>query len=266
MSALAIVLGAALAAAPGGARRLAVVPVVLAEPNAEVSEVSVLAEVGEVLRYRGKLQPIPLEELLTSAEGFRGCGADTMCLTERLGTADVSLGLVVLVNAKLAPAFVSVQLLDVLERRTVAQSRGPAAESVSTDLRARVARVLRDAGYEESGRLIVDAVPSGSEVTISPPATPEPNLRDTFIVPPGPYTITVSHEGYASTERHEVVEIGRDTRVSVVLEANESVLRSPWLWVALIAAATAGATTAILLASRGDPRICITADPIPCDR
>jgi hypothetical protein len=81
----------------------------------------------------------------------------------------------------------------------------------------------------------------------------------TIFVDAGRYRLHAMLADYEDVDSEVVVEAGEETSLSFELHPRSTWIESPWLWIAFGAAAVAGVTTAIVVASRSDPdTVCIS--------
>lgn len=128
-----------------------------------------------------------------------------------------------------------------------------------------VARGLRAALAEhwgQSGRVSVRGTPLGAEATLDRHSCVTPCVLARL--PSGPQTLELRAPGHTSVRREVVVPAGGTTEVDITLEPEDSVLSSPWLWVAVAAIASAGVVTAVVLASGDSGPLCFSPDEARC--
>ena len=259
-------------AAPAGNinNTLAVLPIV--SPASAASQSDVFRAVGQATRRRLGVQLLSIEEVfVANQEGLvsrvRDCGPDVQCIANRMRRFRARLGLVIVYDRSISPAILGLQLVDTDAGQLVDQTLdeiddgGPPFAMIAR----RTGELLEKAGYVEAGRLTVDVDPAAAQVRLQSGVEPDLGSPHVFTLPPGAYRIIAEQPGYAPAQAAVRIDGGRDTRISLRLEAQTSVWASPWLWVAVGVVVLGAVTAGAVVASQPDPRVCFSFEGRSCD-
>ena len=241
--------------------------------DAQLSAVSLLEQAQKVIDYCPALESLSRADLFGPATADVGnallaCGTDYGCMAARLSRAAVEVGLEVMVNTRLKPPIVTSTLIfgpsDVVT--SVAELEGD-PRGTAARLEAHLFEILERSGYEIGGRLSVDVTPGDATVELDPRGEPDPRAPNVFTLPPGEYAVTAHRDGYEPLTARVEIHAKRPQRVSLELVEAASWLDSPWLWIALGAAAAGATFGAIAIASGGDDArgtLCLANAPTDC--
>ena len=172
----------------------------------------------------------------------------------------MQLGLEIIVDAGVNPAFVSTRLIEAKSAKVVGEAISEDA-ATTVALRTTVRSLLDQQGHRAHGRLVVQTTPIGAQVDVQPSA----GIVAGGLHAPGPYRIVATHEGYDGATAAGELRAHETEYVTLRLEeSSRSVFASPWLWVVVAGAATAG----IVAASSGAPAdytLCQGSNPAACE-
>lgn len=249
-------------AAPPAPKRLAVLPVLVGDPE----RLTVSSAFLGTLRA-AELRPVRVmsvddyffQDGRELSQRARACGEDTGCLADALAVFQADLGLVLIAHAEVVPPLLGLVLVDTA-RRAVLADRYEVLEAGSfPDAVARAAaHVLEEAGISQYGRLEVVVDPSDAVVEVAEGTRPEPGSGHLFTLAPGRYPVRVLAPGHTEATREVEVLPGAVTRLDLRLEPAPDPLRSPWLWGSLaFAALAAGVVTALVLVEGQSPEACL---------
>jgi hypothetical protein len=250
--------------------RLAVLPIIVPGTKGGATLSSVIDDVGRATAFR-RMKLASNEEMFAAGSGdlssrVRDCGSDIGCIAERLRAFDARFGLVVVVNAALDPPLISLQLLDIDDRKMIAQNAAelaPEEKTISEAVSERAKKIFEQAGWPQLGRIVVEVAPARAKITLGDQA-PDEGAPNVFTVSPGRYLVRAELDGYASGSAEAVAIAGKDTRVGLTLEEEKSLLSSPWLWAAIGVAAAGGAAAAIIATRPTERCLCITVNGSAC--
>lgn len=255
---------------PVAENALAVVPVIVDGEHGHATISSIYDDVASSVARVIGLRLISSEEMFAHDSGATtrvlDCGAEVMCLADRLRGFDARLGLVVVVNLRDQPPLVALRLVDTEARRMLADAVGPldAGESdVSSAIRSRVSTLLASAGHPIAARVVVKPMPANAVVSIAG-VMPERGSTNAFRIPPGRYIVKGTLDGFVSRAIEIDATSGADIDVSMMLEPESSIFASPWLWAIVGAVVLAGTTTAVIIATEPSRR-CVCFEE-PCTR
>lgn len=159
----------------------------------------------------------------------------------------------------------SYRLIDAHEPMTQRSVGVEVSHDAVPTIGALVTRALREALPEhwgQAGQLSIRGTPSGAEATLGRRSCVTPCVLSRL--PSGPQVLELRAPGHTSIQRDVVVRAGATTEVDIALEPEDSVLSSPWLWIAAAAIASAGVVTAVALASSGSGPLCFSPDEARC--
>jgi hypothetical protein len=251
-----------LAAAPK--KRIAVVANSINRPenDAELGAIAPSDEAASAASYALGLTIVAASEMLETKLGdqIRDCGAEVRCIAARLKNADVALALLIVADLGLRPPLVTARVVDAEREKVISTSIAEvSAGGLSLAVKTAAAKSLERAGFVIGGRLAIDTSPPSARVQIGHSSTPgTPNL---FVVGAGVHEVSASHDGYTSTSTRALVRAGRDTRVWLELAPSESILGSPWFWVAVAGVALAAGGAVFFFAPGSGPRpLCQSRD------
>jgi hypothetical protein len=268
---------AALASSPASAeavpaRRLAVLPVIIAG-DARTSVSTVFDAVQAAGDLRLGLEVMTLDEYYSHegaeiAESALACGQDTACMSQKLAPLSTDLGLVVVINRELDPPLLSVLLLDTQNRRVAAESYGQfkgGIDRIGNELERITAGFFDRLQIPKAGRLVVAVEPKGARLLIPGDYPSDRGQPNAFTVPPGTYEVVATLDGYRRSTAAAIVKSGETTAMALRLEPEGSLLSSPWFWVGTGAVVAVAATTIILLTRPTESCVCvITAQNNEC--
>lgn len=247
---------AALAAEP---LSLAVVPIVADGPPESAS--AVISGADLAITHRASVAMIRPEEVFSRADAAtraEDCAGELRCLSGWLEGVKARLGVVVIVSA--ARDRVSLELIDAAEQRTLGQRTGAFSGGALRDrVRAWLSELLDAAGHPELGRLQV-IVPPDAALRLDGVPVAITDSKAELAIARGVHQLVVTAPGHLPRELEVSVEQGQTRSLKVELEAEPTLLESPWLWIGVGAVAVAtGALIGVLAARPTD--LCIMPDP-----
>lgn len=246
--------------------RLAILPIVQEGPNGSASLSAIFGAITAAASTRGGLRVIKYEEMfIASQEGLvdrvRDCGPDETCIAARLRRFNARFGMVVVIDFELSPPLLSITLLDTDASKKLGEHLGELAKTDEASIVARLdreARALLDAaGFQESGRLVVDVSPPSATVALEGGVAPDPGTAGIFTLPAGDYRVHASAEGWFPGSTNATVKSGEETRVALDLKEEVVWWKSPWLWGAAGVVVVGATTAAIVVATRPQPCFCV---------
>jgi PEGA domain-containing protein len=260
----------ARAAEPGSdAARLVVVPVIIGDDGA-LSASSIYDDVAKAAAHRRGIAVVGYDEIATNDEAggldeFLNCGVNAACIAARLAPLRASLALIVLVDLRSDTGLIALRLLDGETRRISSSSTGTvteARERLSRELRERASRLFGLAGYPASARILIRPKPDAALVEVDgKPTEGPPHVLE---LPPGRHRFRALLEGYEAKEL--TLEVSENAEAEVVLELmrEPGILESPWFWIAIGAAITAGATGFYFATRRSTTCVCAGLPDLMC--
>jgi hypothetical protein len=255
--------------------RVAIVPIVGADDRAGIQRV--VDAVGPAVEEHYGLTPIALDELyhLELTTTVPRCGTDQACVRAAIQSSGAGLGVVVVLNRRIEPMIVQVELVSVDPSvepvRSAPTSLGP-SEDEDAALDRLTKEVLRRAKHQRAARIEVVSEPRDATIAIDGVVQSSDRERRSIKVQPGTRKITVTREGYFAFDAQRLLAAGDVWELEARLEAKPedgSLLASPWFWVATIGAVVAGAVvTGVAVSGTGERRICVfnpeNTDPCRC--
>lgn len=248
--------------------RIAVLPIVLQDANVlgDLTPETVYTAAQKVLSHTLEIEPLHKEEISpVLRDAIDYCASDLACLSARFRSQQIDLALEVIVNARLDPALVTVQLIDSERGVAVANAVEESSKraSIGPIVERAVERVLVAAGHSFGGAAQIAVSPADAILSIEP--QPSRKSATTFVAPAGIYRVTAEREGYEAATREIVLAKGTDSFLEIRLEEKNSLLSSAWFWAGVGAAAVAAGVVAIVLTSGSELRVCQARDPALCD-
>lgn len=235
-------------------KRVAVTANIINRPenDTELGAIAPYEEAVAAVSYAIALSVVSSSELLESGLGdqLRDCGADIRCISARLRNAGVELALLVVADLGLKPALVTARVVDANKGQVVSTAIAElGVEGLARAVKNGVTRSLERAGVTIGGRVIIETAPPNALVAVGA-HEPTAAVASAAVLAPGEYPVRAAQDGFVETSTRAVVRAGRDTRVYLALKPSESVLGSPWLWVAIAGVAAAAGGTIFFLARR----------------
>lgn len=271
----ALLVGAATAdAANDPADTLAVVSVVSGAADAPITAGRLEAAVATAADLRVGVRLVrnrALDHVRAGklAAAVRRCGSDLRCAAAAFQVAGVQLGLIVGINLAFDPAFVSLNLVDALAGTGAAQWAGDVAATAAAleaTLVERTGPLLDRVGYALGGRVLVQATPADTAISLERDGVRFAGAEGRFTVPAGRYTVVATHPGLDDATEDVLVLQGQTSQVVLTL-SEPSVASSPWLWLGVAAAVLAGGavTTAVLVGQGRQHCVCVTLPGGACE-
>lgn len=275
----ALLLAALAIAAPEAmpAKRLAVLPSIVAGETGRATSQQVYDATANTSGWRLGLETLSYNELFIDgtdpiAKQLRACGAQAPCLAKVMGSHRIDSVLTVIVNFAVEPPLVTLGLIDGRTGDTVlsdvAELSGRPLEML---LAERCEKILDDAGFQRAGEATVTVQPAGGVVEMADGTlVRRTEAQSTFRAVPGTYRVDIRREGHESTTREVTIVSGRNVAVDVILtpvEVEETLVEKPWFWVVIGAAAAGAATAAVVVATSGGDDVgclCVATPNSPC--
>lgn len=250
--------GAANASTSPEKTRIAVVANIVnrAENDIELGSIAPFDEASNAASYAIDVAVVSGSEMLETKLGdqLRGCGADIRCISARLEQAGVARAVLVVADLGLAPGLVTARVVDAAQVRVVGTALVEVGgEGLRAAVKSAVTRAMEKAGMAIGGRLTIETSPANAEVQLgASKINAAPGLANIFVLPPGNYPVSAAHDGFVPTSTTAVVQLSRDTRVWMELQAEDSIFGSPWFWVALGGAAVIAGGAVVWAVRPGD--------------
>lgn len=260
--------------------RLAIVARVISRPGVELEldQAGLFEVLAKSAAFARELEVLPWATMSAAPidDALRRCGSGVDCMATLLrerARADLALWVVADLGA---PArLLSVRLVDCDASRVIAQEINELSArdaELAPPITQAVLAVLGEAGHAAGGRLVVEVDPPGAELSVGAGLAPDGESKHSYWVGLDEgRTRRVVHVG-ARLAGHEdaaleaEVESGKETRVALVLEREQSPLASPWLWVGAALAVAAGVTAVAMVSRSGERGLCMVRDlSQPCD-
>ncbi|MBI2376167.1 MAG: PEGA domain-containing protein [Deltaproteobacteria bacterium] len=241
---------------------------VLASPAAAASLARAVEEQAD--RHEG-VRVLRAEEIFVAdaqdlPKTLLGCGPNAECLSASLTRLGARLGIVVSVNHYARPAFVDVRVVDTEKKEIVGSAPGPAdpaAGTIEAQVCERTRALLEKIGHPLAAALRVDSVPPDATLELS--AAGLSRKLSTGVserVPPGAWTLRLSHEGY--DEYVEPIELAPGERASRRIQLEEMKSGFPWLLTGVIVGViVAGVVTYVVL--NRPTCLCLGPENLPCE-
>jgi hypothetical protein len=267
------------------------------EPGIETS--SFHRALGEVVRTRPGIALLTEEEAF--AEGndatreLKRCGPELACLQALLTRRAIELALLLVVDTRLDPPLVSVELVraqgaaqepgpaqgTARESQEPGHARGAARESrlVQEAARSELAlvlpslmrRALDQGGLVEGAELSIAVEPIDANISIAgldPGVVLAPGARR-IVLPAGAYEIVATHAARTTERRRVELARGEVRSVSIVLAApivERAVFEEWWFWVGVgvVVAGAATASTWAITREPGSSCVCAKNEPASC--
>ncbi len=236
-------------------------------PVIDGPEIERLADTA--LSFTPRARPISRAEGRDIAleDKLRDCGYDVECVTKLALVARAHWVLMTIVNAELSPPLIASRLVEVASGKIIAERAAPmpAEGRVADAVLQQLLDVLVAGRFDVGGRLVVRPVPPDAKVSVTPsPMAPFAGE----LLAPGAYEALIEHDGYAARTESVVLRLGATTTLDVALEAEGSIVSSPWLWLGLgVLVVGAAATGAAFALSGGDQVVdfCHAGSPDSCN-
>lgn len=206
-------------------------------------------------------------QLKDAAIDLSACGSNTACTSALIARAGADQGLVVVVNFAASPAIATLQLLGANRGTAIATDLveiKSAGVEVAEAIGASVERILLRAKHARGGRLIVETKPEDAIVELDGVdaairAAFTANTRAIALPPAESIRVSARREGHRAQQQDVAIRAGETTRVHFELEAETSILESPWFWSGAIGAVAAAAaiTAAVIARSNVEHPICL---------
>lgn len=233
--------------------------------------VGVFDVAAEAISYFADLQALRRHVMRREGldAGIGACGTDVACIGAKARGAGVDLVLVTVVNLEIEPALIVTQLVgassDTVRQRGVAEV--PHDQDLRRALLDHVSAVLVEDLHPRLGRLVVDMNPRDAALSIDGLPPPSRMVRGGWLVEPGLHEVLATAPDHRDASAVADVPAGGEVTLSLALEPESSWVRSPWLWIAVGVVVAAGATTAALAATTGDPGVvvCHASSPARCN-
>ncbi len=267
---LALGVSAPEAEPPSYRDRVAVLAIV--SPPEAASKSDIHRAVSRATRLRPTIELLSAEEMFVANrdgldERVKDCGPDVGCMASRMRRFRARLGLIVVLDRTLSPGVLSLQLVDTDLAQLVGDSLDELGRSTSALelISERAGALLEQAGYVESGRLVVAVDPPAAQIVVQGGPNPDLGSANVFTLRPGRYVVTAHHPGYDSAESTVELTSGTHRQVELTLVEQTSVWESPWLWVGIGVAVAGGITAATIAATQPAPRVCFSFEGRECD-
>lgn len=252
-----------------GLVRLVILSSVIAGPSddAEIDTASLFDAAVRSAGYAIGIELVPRARILADhfEDDLRACAGEVSCMARRARAADAALVLVVVAETRTSPAVITAELVDaevseVIERKLVELDVSmPKRKALDAALAKLAAVLFSKSGHPIGGRLIVEPTPADATIALDPEARANALAMNTFTLAPGTYRVTAKKPGYEDAIARASVVPASDVRVPIQLEETTSIIRSPWLWMA-VGSAVVGTATAFVIAGAHDRRICVSSN------
>jgi hypothetical protein len=232
-----------------------------------LDQLAVLEQLASRAEFTLGLTVVRASELLTSdvRRSVIECGENLSCIAAKLTAAEIDLGLLATIDASSDPALVLVLLIDAKTGKSAGrmfeESPRNDPDAIARLAEANALRLIIASGHAIGGRALVRATPSDAAITLRTTGIEMAAKSDEKIsLAPGKWLVELSKPGFIPKTIELEVIAGKDTELSVELEAESSVLSSPWLWIAVGAVVAGAAITVVAVAGQGDGPPLITGD------
>lgn len=245
-----------------------VLPLVISSDREPLSSTDVIAAVSAAAARRPTLRTTGvsgLDELSAEAASrLRSCGPDVGCVGNVLRSAEVPIGLLVVVNTRVSPPVVALRAVsDGAVRAERIDSRS-SLEGPMVDAITRAAAVVFDElGHPAWAQLVVEVSPPEARVSVDE-VSAEPRGDRSWLVPPGTVTVRAEAAEYTQGEQTVALLAGEDRTVLLSLERIAAWWESPWFWGAVGVGVAAGVVGTALALPSGDRCLCVGHPSAPC--
>jgi hypothetical protein len=228
---VASVLAFAASVANASEDRIAIALTVSADPERELDARRLSERAAEVMKLYVGVRAIDAD-----VQALRSCGTDRACMSSVAAALDADRLLLLVVHATHDHSFVAAEIvIDGAPVRAL-------VEANEIDLVAALAKAcekaLDQSGYVKKGRVIVEVTPKETRVEIAG-AEREELVANRFLAAPGRHVLRAWREGFTDRSLEIEVRPGGETRLSIELEPEPTLLASPWFWAGVGGAAIA---------------------------
>ncbi len=243
---------------------VAVFPVVKAKVG-EVTADDVHARVEAIASKRAGLSIVSRTTFLTTPrEVIRqlgDCALEAECLARGARAFTARYLVVVVANTALEPPLVATLLIDVDEQKLIHRAVGGAPDTpIFARIEDQLDAALDTAGFARLARLTVQAEPR--DATVEVPASVRRDADGVFWVAPGDVELDIKRVGYESEHRSIALAPGGAETIAVELNAEGSILSSPWLWIGVGVVIAAGVSVAVVATQT--PGECACVGDVAC--
>lgn len=238
------------------------VPVIVSADEEPPSWSQIFAAISRAVRYRPSIELLLEEDI---SLGARECGPDERCIASQLRAGGAALGFIVVINTEAKPAMLAVRLVEAESSKTVAEStvRVPATKVLEA-IDAQAAAALDAAGHPLAAKLVVVTDPPDSMVKVDGLVLGT-GVAGAYFVTPGTHQVSAESEDHHPGSAEATAIAGQDVKLELRLVERETLLDSPWLWIAAGAVAV-GAVVSIAFATRSTDRyMCAPLEGATCD-
>jgi hypothetical protein len=218
---------------------------------------------------RRQMRALADEELFVNAGAdfsrrIRSCGPELSCICAASSSLPADLLLVLLASVDRDPVLLGVRLID----RNICKIVGQAVKEAKADaelgpvVTALAAGVLEKSGYPRLARVKFQLEPADAIVAAPDSMSMDYADAKSFTGKPGKHTVVVSANGYIPQTIE--VELDGEKEMRVSLDAEASIIESPWLWI-IVGVAAAGAVTGGILWMNRPEVVCVVGSNGTCD-